>query len=380
MRIDCFGGFGEKGRVCVGVHSHQTRILLDVGIKSAETGASYYPQVPAEYLAKTDGIIVSHSHEDHLGAAGHCVELGFCGAFYMTAETAAEATEALAEYADPAQVTAFKGATTHVISCGDPFTIGDLKITTGRSGHTVGGVWIAVDDGRTRIVHCGDVVPASQVLAMDPLPECDVLVIDASYGDDEISPKKRGQMIQDWVEKSTTCVLPTPLIGRSLELLALLEVQPAIHETMRPALVTQLAAETWFQPGRADQLAKRLNRCPDWHEKGALPSSALLIDDGMGIGGPSKRVIPLAAAQNVPLLGTGHLPDGSPLQLLHANGQADWLRMPTHPTLAENNALIRQAKARIVLAHSGEYSSMPKLAASHSELNTKMYTGDSLTI
>ena len=42
----------------------------------------------------------------------------------------------------------------------------------GRSGHMGGGVWCNLDDGRVRLDYCGDIVPASPVFAMDPLPPC----------------------------------------------------------------------------------------------------------------------------------------------------------------------------------------------------------------
>ena len=33
MRLDLYGGFGEKGRTCLGVESGGYRLLLDAGVK-----------------------------------------------------------------------------------------------------------------------------------------------------------------------------------------------------------------------------------------------------------------------------------------------------------------------------------------------------------
>ena len=98
----------------------------------------------------------------------------------------------LAGYATPEQHALVRGADVERLPVGaDALTLGPLRISTGRSGHMAGGVWCSVDDGRVRLVYCGDVVPASPVFAMDPIPRCDAIVIDASYGDDDATVRER---------------------------------------------------------------------------------------------------------------------------------------------------------------------------------------------
>jgi predicted metal-dependent RNase len=43
MRLHLYGGFGEKGRTCLGVEVDGYRLLLDAGVKTSARGADYYP-------------------------------------------------------------------------------------------------------------------------------------------------------------------------------------------------------------------------------------------------------------------------------------------------------------------------------------------------
>src|SRR4029077_13888646 len=102
-----------------------------------------------------------------------------------------------------------------------------------------GCVWCSLDDGRVRLNYCGDIVPSSRVFAMDPLPRAEAIVIDASYGDDTATVRERSVEIAGWIAAHPQgSVLPTPLCGRSAELLALVEGPLALAPGMRDALRT----------------------------------------------------------------------------------------------------------------------------------------------
>jgi predicted metal-dependent RNase len=91
MRLDLYGGFGEKGRTCLGVESAGFRLLLDAGVKTSAHGRDdYYPAIGPDELSVIDAIIVTHAHEDHLAALGWCIAGGFRGRIFMTAETQRE--------------------------------------------------------------------------------------------------------------------------------------------------------------------------------------------------------------------------------------------------------------------------------------------------
>lgn len=382
MKLKIHGGVGEKGRTCIGVEQAGTRLLLDVGVDtSAPPGLRYYPAIAPDELRRLDAIIVTHAHEDHVAALGWCFANGFSGRVLMTAESAAEVDATLAAYATPRERALAAGATPEIIAVGRDFAIGPLAIRTGRSGHVVGGVWCHLEAGGRSLTYCGDVVPDSPVFAMDPLPPCDLLLVDASYGEDRVPAAERGAAIRRWLAAHPQgAVLPTPLSGRSIELLGLIEGPVAIHPSMQAALAQQIAAVAWLRPGSAALLSARLAAATLWEEGRALPAAALLCDDGMGLSGPSRAALARAQRDGHPVLLTGHVPKGSPADAMRRAGAADWLRFPTHPTLPENAALAAASGAGRVLAHSCDAATARALASDIPNLVADLAPGDTIEI
>lgn len=382
MEIDLLGGFGEKGRTSVGVRAAGQNILLDVGIKVGATGAEYYPALEGSARG-FDAVFISHAHEDHVGGLSWLLSRGFRGRILMTAETRAEAPATLAAYADSGDLRQhpFPYDKIEIFEPGDTLTCGDLKIKTGCSGHVVGGVWFAVHDRNSRLVYAGDVVPDSSVFVMDEIPECDMLILDASYGADPVAGATRASAIAAWIEDHAAgCLLPTPLSGRSLELMAGLRGRFAIHAGMRASLQAQIDARRALLPGMSEALQKRLREAVDWADTDTLPPCPLLADDGMGEAGPSSRLLPLADAAGYPILLTGHLPTGSPADLIYKKGRADWIRMPTHPTLSGNVHIWENAGRPPALGHSSAPSALAELAVHIPSLDPQCLTGQTLTV
>lgn len=382
MKIDLMGGFGEKGRTSVAVESQGHRILLDAGIKVGASGAEYYPEF-GESVADLEALFISHAHEDHVGALSRLLALGYAGPLFMTRETCDETPATLAGYAEARDLRAFPLPVSRVklFTPGETVDVGNFSVRTGRSGHVVGGVWFHVADGESSAVYSADVVPGSGVFLMDAIPECDLLILDASYGADPVSGATRAQMISKWVSRhSDGCLLPTPLSGRSLELIAAMPGQFAIHASMRVSLEAQMSAVEALLPGVPEMLSSRLQNAADWDDTEALPSMPLLADDGMGRAGPSARLIPRAAEESFPVLLTGHLPAGSPADILHRAGRAEWVRMPTHPTLAENSAIWERAGRPMTLGHSCEASQLDELKIHIPALRSDCRTGQRIAV
>ncbi|MCO5090138.1 MBL fold metallo-hydrolase [Bosea sp. (in: a-proteobacteria)] len=382
MKLTIHGGIGEKGRTCVGAAQGATRLLLDVGIDTGVArGPGYYPALTRAELSLIDAIIVTHAHEDHVAALGWCLANGFAGRILMTAQTAAETDAVLAAYATPEERALARQAAVEIIAAGADFSIGPIAIRTGRTGHVVGGIWCHLSAGGRRLGYCGDVVPESPVFAMDPLPPCDLILLDASYGADRIPTAERGAAIRRWLAAHPEgAVLPTPLSGRSIELLGLIETPIAIHPAMREALERQVAATAWLKPGLAATLSARLAGALIWEERQALPPAALIVDDGMGMAGPSRPALAQAQASRHPVLLTGGIPKGSPADCMLAAGEAQWLRFPTHPTLPENVAIAAASGAGHVLAHSCDAATALTLAADIPGLVTGLAPGDTIEV
>ena len=379
MRLDLYGGFGEKGRTCLGVESGGYRLLLDAGVKiSARGTGDYYPAIPAAALKAIDAIVVTHGHEDHVAALGRLIARGFDGRILMTRQTQSEAEISLASYALPEHLALFRRAAVERLPIGvDALRLGPLRISTGRSGHIAGGVWCRIDDGRVSFDYCGDVVPASPVFAMDPLPRCQAIVIDASYGDDDVPARARAAEIVAWIAaRPDGCVLPTPLFGRSAELLAIVPGPMALAPGMRNALRAQIQGSGWLVDGIAQRMTERLDAAVDWRDGDALPRRALLCHDGMGISGPSRAILVDAAARGWATLFTGHLPSNSPGERMVAEGRAAWIRLPTHPTLTQNVAIAAASDASVVLGHSCDRAPLARLTQHMPGLRADLSTGD----
>ncbi|UCI22353.1 MBL fold metallo-hydrolase [Mesorhizobium sp. B2-1-8] len=382
MMLDLLGGFGEKGRTSLAVSSGDDRILLDVGIKVGAAGPEYYPALEGP-VDDIDAVFVSHAHEDHVGALSWLLSRGYGGPIFMTAETRGETPATLAAYAEPADFRQFPLPEDRIelFEPGDTLTSGNLTVRTGRSGHVVGGVWFAVDDGTSRVAYSADVVPDSNVFVMDTIPHCDLLVFDASYGADPVSGAARAREISQWVARHPQgCLLPTPLSGRSLELVAALPGPFAIHAGMRSSLEAQIGATASLLPGISELLLARLRGAADWTDADPLPSLPLLADDGMGEAGPSSRLLPRADNAGFPVLLTGHLPAGSPGDLMHRAGRADWIRMPTHPTLSGNIGIWERAGRPAALGHSCTPDLLGDLKNHIPSLLTQCRTGQRITV
>jgi uncharacterized protein len=383
MRLVLHGGFGEKGRTSVAVESDGYRLLLDAGVKTSARGRNdYYPAIAKAALSATDAIVITHGHEDHVAALGWCIANGFRGRIFMTAETQRETDQSLVGYALPEHQGLVRQAKVERLPANDgALMLGPLRIATGHSGHIAGGVWCSVDDGRTTFVYCGDVVPASPIFAMDPIPRCNAIALDASYGDDDVSNAERVVALREWIAaRPMGCVLPTPLYGRSAELLFIVPGRVALAPGMREALQAQISGSHWLVEGTAELLAERLGAAVDWHEGMALPPAALLCHDGMGMSGPSRRILEMATAQAHPTLFTGHVPANSPGERMMEEGRAAWIRLPTHPTLSQNIALLAASAAATVLGHSCEPEALARLARHVPSLRTDVATGDSVDL
>ena len=383
MRIALHGGFGEKGRTSLGIESGGYRLLLDCGVKTSARGTpDYYPAISAATLRSIDAAIVTHAHEDHVAALGWCIANGLRGRVLMTAETRRELAACLGDYAAPEHAAlALAAPIEHLPLGSDAVQLGPLRISTGRSGHVTGGVWCAVDDGSAMLVYCGDVAPGSPVFAMDPVTRCDALVIDASYGDDDQGIAERGAQIAAWVAAHPGgCVLPTPLYGRSADLLAVVPAPLFLAPGMRDALAAQLAGSDWITDGAAARLGARLDAATDWHPGESPPRGALLCHDGMGLGGPSRGILATARAQAHPTLFTGHVPAGSPGARMLAEQRAQWIRLPTHPTRSENIALASRAGAATVIGHSCDAAALVRLESHLPQLRTGLATGGQVDV
>lgn len=383
VTVTLYGGFGEKGRTCLGLQAAGCRVIFDAGIKVGARGEEYHPAIPEAEIPALDAVFITHAHEDHIGALSWLLARGFTGQLFMTHETWRDAPGMQAQYARPedlARATLSEERLT-LFRPGDDLTFGGLAIATGRSGHVPGGAWFSVTAGAHRIGYCGDVVPHSPVLVMDPLPRCDIMFLDASYGADDRGGTLRAAEIRQWLAAAREgCLLPVPVSGKPLEILALIEGPVAIHHSMIVPIRAQLASLGALRPQAVTAIAAALDRAQVWNEADPLPRAPLLTWDGMGASGPSAEAILRADAEGMPILLTGHIPEDTPARRLFNAGRLSWIRLPTHPVASENKAIWAQSGASRVIGHSTEADGLLDLQRIIPPLDIDARTGQSLSL
>ncbi|MFD1881560.1 MBL fold metallo-hydrolase [Paracoccus pacificus] len=376
--LHLYGGFGEKGRTSVGVETDGAKLIFDVGIKVGAGPDAYHPAIDPAEIPRLDALFISHAHEDHVGGLSWLIANGFQGAVYMSHEAWAETPAMQRLYACPTDLARFDlpGHRLHLFRPGATLECRGLRIPTGRSGHVPGGAWYVVETGRERIAYCGDMVPHSPVLVMDPVPASDVILLDASYGGDDRGMALRAGEIRDWLAAAKGgCLLPLPVSGKPLEVLALLKGDFAIHHSMIAPIQSQLESVGALRPEAVAVIRAALDRARPWDDADPLPAMPLLTWDGMGATGPSAMALARADAAGLPILLTGHLPADTPARILYDSGRAAWIRLPTHPVASENRAIWQGAGAGRVFGHSSDEPGLIALQAAIPPLDTSARTG-----
>lgn len=382
QRLHLQGGFGEKGRTSVLIDDGESRVMLDAGIKVGAPSEDYHPLL-AHPASEIDALFITHAHEDHIGALCWLIGQGFAGPVFMTPTTQSEMLATLDQYAHVFDLANYPVSKTaiEVFEPGDELSLASHRITTGHTGHVAGGVWFAVQSGGKRILYCGDVVPESAVFPMTPMPEGDMMLLDCSYGDDRTPASVRAERIVAWVaERPKGSVLPTPLSGRSLELLAILPGQLAIADLMYEPLREQIDDPKLLRPGVTDRIAERLDSALRWKPGSPLPECPLLVHDGMGSAGPAALALEMAEQSGHPVLLSGHLPDGSPGHRMREQGSADWFRLPTHPTLPQNKVLWENSGQPRLMGHSCDAKALEAIQHTLPAMVTTAATGGSTEI
>jgi len=228
------------------------RVLLDCGMVQGPRRLSNQlnRNLPLE-PTRIDAVVLSHAHVDHSGSLPRLVKLGFRGAIHCT-----PATEDLLEILLPDSAHLQESDAKYLKRHGHRFeppydgrdverTLERLRTTGyGRSfevcpgvqatfleaGHILGSAQVVldVDDGRTRlrIGFTGDLGRAGMPILRDPapLPECDVVITESTYGD-RLHPPRDGlrEQIRAFVEEQRgrggRVLIPAFSVGRTQNVL-----------------------------------------------------------------------------------------------------------------------------------------------------------------
>jgi metallo-beta-lactamase family protein len=245
------GGAGTVTGSRFMVETGRSRFLVDAGLfqglkKLREMNWAKLRFDPASL----DFILLTHAHIDHAGFLPRLAQQGFRGPVRATGASldlarlllmdAAKIQEEDALFANrhgyskhrPALPLYTSEDAERAIALIEPLNYGEwiepadgVRASFRNAGHILGAAMIEVRlrmaEGEITIVFSGDVGRYDVPLHSDPdpLPECDVLVIEATYGDREHDPKPMGEQIREAVmtaiERRGTVLIPSFAVGRA---------------------------------------------------------------------------------------------------------------------------------------------------------------------
>ncbi|MCC6807068.1 MAG: MBL fold metallo-hydrolase [Deltaproteobacteria bacterium] len=236
------------------VRTRGANILVDCGlfqgIKSLrERNWSSPPFDPAAL----DAVVLTHAHIDHSGYLPRLVKNGFSGRIWCTRGTADLLRILLPDSGylqeEEARFANKHGYARHhpalplytreeAESCLQhleprefytPFSPAEgVNVRFSRAGHIVGSSYVALEADGSSICFSGDVGREVDPImkAPDPLPACDYLVLESTYGDRRHPPEdvdaKLAALVRETVGKGGTLVVPAFAVGRAQHILHLL--------------------------------------------------------------------------------------------------------------------------------------------------------------
>ena len=332
MKLTAVSGLGAKGPACFLVESGRSRVLLDLGY-GPQPGV--LPDVAG--VGKVDAVILSHGHRDHAGGLALRAQVGNPPVY------ASDIVRRMLPPETNVRALPLSG-TTEIL---------DLPVTTGRSGHAPGGVWLHIGLGGG-LLYMGDNCAESMLYAHDAPPAAEVAILDASYGDYE-TPLDAVRREFDRLFDAGPVLLPVPAAGRGPEI-ALYVVRsgrplPAIDDAMRESLAALAADDASLKPGLAAAMADLAAHAPAVGE----PRGVMLAAVADATTGTAARLV--AAWETTPspaIVFTGYLPPGTPADRLTASGRASYKRWNVHPLLSANAGLAARVGARVVVPAFGD--------------------------
>jgi uncharacterized protein len=239
--IVCLGGFSEIGRSATLIVTHESKILLDFGIKSHfydDTGILPRLDVYGVGMNEIDSVVISHAHLDHCGAVPILFKYGYDGPVYCTEPTFPIMISTLKEYVSRSKEPLYstrdiESLITHVI----PLNYGavtdispDVRITFANSGHMIGSAstHLHIGNGDYNIVYTGDLKFGKLNTVENAFwnfPRVETLLIESTNGnrDDkfvtrELAEDTLTKSINSTIQDGGKVLIPLPVIGLSQEI------------------------------------------------------------------------------------------------------------------------------------------------------------------
>ena len=194
--ISILSGIGDKGPACMQLTVNGKIWLLDCG-HGPEANAHFNP----DWLQGADAVFITHDHIDHIGGAAYAVEAGL--PIYTTLQTAKALPPSAEVRPLPEQ---------------GVIEIEGVRLTTGRNGHALGGVWMHFDIGEG-LFYSGDWSEESGWFTFDIPPPAATAILDCSYHLNCVTQQDRFVALDQLIDTLPgQILLPVPPSGRAGEM------------------------------------------------------------------------------------------------------------------------------------------------------------------
>ncbi len=241
MKITFLGGAGMVTGSKYLVEDKGTKILVDCGLLQGDDSIAYHnwDQLPLD-PSTVDALVITHGHIDHTGYIPLFVKNGFRGPIYCSHATkevcaillvdagSLQEDRARNHHAAPLYTkddALFALQFLKAVDYDEPITVKSLQVTLIRSGHIIGSAFVAISDGREKLLFSGDLGrPEQPILKAPPyIKEADYLVLESTYGNrvhEEDDPEKMlNDAINETVKRDGIVVIPSFSVMRTQTIL-----------------------------------------------------------------------------------------------------------------------------------------------------------------
>ena len=233
MELSFLGGASQVGSLGMVLRGNGRTLLFDYGITPADPPS--YPR-PAP---RVDSIFLSHAHVDHSGMVPRAAADSRCPVHCtpLTAEVAGILLEDTAKiartegYTEPYGDAELRWTADNFVdhNWGERIGMSGLEVKSHKAGHIPGASMYTVDDGAGTLLFTGDIntIDTNLVGKAGPV-ECNTLVMESTYAGREHQPRKAIERaflarVEEVVDRGGLAVVPTFAVGRTQEVLLLLE-------------------------------------------------------------------------------------------------------------------------------------------------------------
>jgi KH/beta-lactamase-domain protein len=249
IRVTPLGGAQQVGRSSVLLQTPESNVLVDCGINVAAKEQDRFPDFRAAKLAisELDAVVISHAHLDHCGFLPYLYKYGYDGPIYCTEPTrdlmlllVMDAVEIGLKGQNelPFSNKEVKEMIKHTIPLEYEEVADitpDIHLTLYNAGHILGSAicHFHIGEGLHNLVYTGDFKFGDTRLleaANFEFPRVETMIIESTYGGRyDTQPKRRDaeqlliDIIQDTVSKGGKMLIPVFSVGRSQEVMMVLE-------------------------------------------------------------------------------------------------------------------------------------------------------------